>query len=192
MSKIIINKKNLPKEIGWTILQIQEREGIKIRDVFEVIKHKSYSTTELKKLPGVIPFIGGGSKPAGYTCADEVLLDVFTVSKRGSAGAFNYFEAVVMAAGAITLKLKEEYNYLNKEVLAYSLDKQMKPLKEFAIERGAIPCLTQTHILDYKITMPTPKKIEEVKKVLTEIEEIKDTLKDKYDLLESVMEGAYE
>ena len=179
MNKIIINKKNLPKEIGWLSLQIHKREGIRIKDMFEVVKHKGYSKTALQKLPGDVPFIGGGIKSAGYTCADEVLFDVFTISKKGSAGAVNYFKEVVMMNGsALTLKLKEEYNYLDKEVLALIINQQAKLLKELGAERCMIPGLTQTHILDYKIQIPTEQEIKAIDILLKEKEELNKRIKE--------------
>ena len=150
MNKKIVDKKNLPKELTWLGIQIDKRQGTPLKDVFDKVQFKPTTSGYLKESAGETPFIGGG-KVMGYTSTGQVVENVFTISRKGSAGVVNYFNKVVPVSSVYLFRTKEEYKHLNTVEFGKWLNEQLKPLQELAKHRSVVPGLTQGLILDYKV-----------------------------------------
>ena len=159
MNKRVINKKPIPKEITWLGIEIDNRKGTPIKEIFDSVKYERLTQADMKAHPGDIPFIGGSKEPIGTSSRGTLLEDVYVICQTGSAGYVNYFEKISITYGARAFRLKPEYQHYDRIKLLEHLREEFKPLMALGRDRAVVPSITQEIMQNYRIQLPIEQEV---------------------------------
>ena len=147
----------------------------------DFVNYRRGSTiTKKSSIPGNIPVIGGGKKPAYHHNEANRNNNVITISSSGAyAGYVNYFDYPIFASDCFTVESRDD-NVLDLLFLFYYLKTLQDQIYLFQSGAG-IPHVYSSSFKNFKIPLPSFEAqkdiVEKIKKEIKVIEGNKDLIR---------------